>query len=84
MGVKELSLRDIERMERVFSEVRVLEESEVFSLAKSYFKDSKFFFKRGEYVNAFEAVTISWAYVDSLLHFNKVEVPDELKNLFTI
>lgn len=84
MDVRELALREIRRMERVFSEIEVIEDSKVFLLAESYFKDSKFFFEKKEYVNAFEAVIISWAYVDSLLHFNKVKVPDRLKQSFTI
>jgi len=84
MVLKELSSREIERMERVFSEVEVVEDSEVFLLARCYFEDSKTFFGKGEYVNAFEAVVISWAYIDSLLHLGKIRVPSELKCLFTI
>ena len=84
MSVKEMALREIERMERVFSQIEVVTDTDVLVLAASYFKDSKFFFEKGEYLNAFEAVVISWAYIDSLLHFNKVKVPDELKDLFTV
>ncbi|UCD73452.1 MAG: DUF357 domain-containing protein [Candidatus Bathyarchaeota archaeon] len=84
MKVKELAMREIGRMEKVFSEIEVLEDSEVFLLAKSYFSDSKFFLEKEEFVNAFEAVVISWTYIDSLLHFGKVKVPDQLKDLFTI
>ncbi len=84
MNIRELAMREIGRMEKVFSEIEILEDSEVLLLAKSYFSDSKFFLEKEEYVNAFEAVVISWAYVDSLLHFGKVKVPDQLKDLFTI
>ena len=84
MNMKKLALREIERMEGVFSQIEVIADTEVFSLAESYFNDSKSFFERGEYLNAFEAVIISWAYVDSLLHFNKAKIPDELKDLFTL
>jgi hypothetical protein len=84
LEIRKLAVREIERMDRVFSEITVLEDSEVFSLAKSYFSDSKIFFEKKEYVNSFEAVVISWTYIDSLLHFGKVKVPDQLKDLFTI
>ncbi len=83
VNIEKLSLREIGRMEEVFSEIQILEDSKIFLLAESYFKDSKFFFEKGEYLNAFEAVIISWAYVDSLLHFGKVDLPKELKHLFT-
>ena len=84
MSVRKMALREIERMERVFSQIEVIADTDVFSLAESYFSDSKFFFERGEYLNAFEAVVIAWAYIDSLLHFSKVKIPDELKDLFTV
>ena len=84
MSIRKLTTREIGRMEKVFSEIEVLEDSEVFLLAKSYFSDSKSFLEKEEFVNAFEAVVISWAYVDSLLHFGKVKIPDQLKDLFTI
>ncbi len=83
MDLGKLSLREIERMEKVFSEMEVLEDSKVVTLARSYLSDSRTFFEKGEYVNAFEAAIISWAYVDSLLHFNKIRIPDDLRDLFT-
>ena len=82
--IKRLSLREIERMEQVLSEMEVLEDSSVVLLARSYFSDSKTFFDKREYVNAFEAIIICWAYVDSLLHFGKIRISDERKDLFTV
>ena len=55
----------------------------VLNLALSYAKDARFFAERGMLVEAFEAMTIAWAYVDSLKRMDLVEVPKELSWLLT-
>ena len=71
-------------MEEVFSDIEVLENSKIFELSRSYFKDAKYFYEKGDFINAFEAVIISWAYIDALLHLGKVKVSEKVKKYFTI
>lgn len=80
--LKEEALREIRRMEEVFGSLEG-EGGDVLKLARSYFEDSKYFFSRGDYLKAFEAAVISWAYVDALLHFRKVKVAEEHLKYFT-
>ena len=84
MKIKEAALREIQRMEKVFSNIEIVEDTRLLNLAKSYFADAKYFYEKGDFLNAFEAIVISWAYVDALLHFGKVKVSEELKKFFTI
>ncbi|MCD6384090.1 MAG: DUF357 domain-containing protein [Thermoplasmata archaeon] len=81
--MREEALREIERMEEVFSSLEG-EGGTVMKLARSYFEDSKYFFERGEYLKAFEAAVISWAYVDALLHMGKARLPKDLLKNFTV
>lgn len=75
--------KEIKRMEEVFEALQG-EECEVLRLARGYFEDSKYFCVRGEYLKAFEAAVISWAYVDALLHFGKASLPEEYLKHFTV
>ena len=75
--------REIWRMEEVFRSLEG-EEGDVLRLARSYFEDSKYFFERGDYLKAFEAAVISWAYVDALLHMGKVKIAKDLLKHFTV
>lgn len=84
MEIKELAEKEIQKMQKVFSKLKKRESNEILELATTYFKDAKHFFKKGKFLEAFEAAVISWAYIDALLHFKLVELPDELKKLFTI
>lgn len=76
-------MREIHRMEEVFSKLIVNKQSEVLEMAKRYFSDAKYFASKEKWLEAFEAVVISWAYIDALLHLGYVDVPKELQNLFT-
>ncbi|MFH7903765.1 MAG: DUF357 domain-containing protein [Candidatus Aenigmatarchaeota archaeon] len=82
--LKEIAKEEIEKMEKVFKNLKIIENSEVIDLAKRYFEDAKYFFEKEDYIRAFEAIVISWSYVDACLHFKKVEIPKELQKYFTI
>lgn len=82
--IKELAKKEIEKMQRVFENLEILENNEVIDLAKRYFEDAKYFFEKENYTKAFEAVVISWTYIDACLHFKKVKIPENLKNYFTV
>jgi hypothetical protein len=52
-------------------------------MASNYFKDSKFFLDKQDYIRAFEAVVISWSYIDAGIKADFFEVPKNLKKYFT-
>ncbi|MCL5009746.1 MAG: DUF357 domain-containing protein [Candidatus Parvarchaeota archaeon] len=56
---------------------------EFLDMAENYFKDSGYFYERGEVIRAFEAIVISWAYVDAGIKAGFFSVPEELKDYFT-
>ena len=56
---------------------------ELHDLAVAYYTDSKHFFNEKKYVQSFEALIISWAYVDSGLKLGVFKLDKEFKNYFT-
>jgi len=78
--------REIKKMEKVVKGVKLKDfiAAEVYNLALSYLIDAKHFFERKDFIRAFEAVIICWAYIDACLHFNFLEVPEEFKDYFTV
>lgn len=82
--LKELTRNQINKIEDVLKSAIVIEDNEVFALARSYFEDAKYFFEIEKYIDAFEAITISWAYIDACLHFNKIKVDQKFRKYFTI
>jgi len=86
MNLKEIVKKEIEKMEEVVKEVELkdIKALEVYNLALSYFSDAKHFFEKEDFVRAFEAVIISWAYLDACLHFGFIEIPEKFKKYFTV
>jgi len=82
--LKELAEKQIKIIEEVMKNLKILEDNELIELAKSYFYDAKYFFEKEDYLNSFEAITISWAYIDACLHFKKIEIQEEIKKFFTV
>jgi len=78
--------KEIEKMEKVFKEIKIVNKDglEIYNLALSYSNDSKHFLEKKDFLRAFEAVIISWAYIDAGLHLKLFEVPENLKSYFTI
>lgn len=86
MELEDLCKKEIEKMEKVFKEIKVVDKNglELYNLALSYFTDSKYFLEKKDLIRAFEAIVISWAYIDAGLHLKLFDVPSELKIYFTI
>lgn len=82
--IKKLTEDQIKIIDKVISEIKTIEENEVIELAKNYFEDAKYFLKNKDYISAFEAIIISWAYIDACLHFGKIKIDESLKKYFTI
>ncbi|MFA5303978.1 MAG: DUF357 domain-containing protein [Candidatus Nanoarchaeia archaeon] len=58
---------------------------ELYDSAIAYYEDSKHFFMKKKYVQSFEALMISWAYLDSGLKLGVFELTDEsMKKYFTL
>ncbi|MCX6820488.1 MAG: DUF357 domain-containing protein [Candidatus Aenigmarchaeota archaeon] len=85
-GLKAQAEKEIGRMEAVFKELKVVnaDAMELYNLAVSYFSDSKHFFAKEDFLRAFEAAVIAWAYCDAGLHLRVFEVPEALKKDFTV
>ncbi len=86
--LKERAEKEIKMMRKVFSKIELINENdkladEFFNMASNYFKDSNFFFQNKDYIRAFEAIVISWSYVDAGIKAGMFSVSKELKNYFT-
>jgi hypothetical protein len=54
------------------------------AMAKNYYKDSVYFSsEKNDEIRAFEAVVISWAYIDAGIKMGFFSVDDSLKPYFT-
>ena len=79
--------KEIDRLSEIFDNIKVKNKKkakEFFAFAKNYYNDSKYFYDKKKYIEAFEATIIAWAYLDSGLKMDFFEVPKELKKHFTI
>ena len=54
-----------------------------YGFASNYYKDGIYFFKKKQYIEAFEAFIIAWAYIDCGLKMRFFQVPKEQKEWFT-
>ena len=86
--LKERTEREISMMEKVFRALSVKDDenklsSEFFDMSSNYFNDSKFFMEKKDYIRAFEAIVISWAYIDAGIKVGLFEVPIDLREYFT-
>ncbi|MCW1296199.1 MAG: DUF357 domain-containing protein [Candidatus Parvarchaeota archaeon] len=85
--LKEKVEKEIRKIREAMKEIKSSESEEakdLFDLAKRYFEDAEYFFKNEQYIEAFEAITISWTYLDSGLRLKIFSVPQHLKDYFTI
>jgi len=84
--LEELARREIKRMKKVFKNLKLKNEkgSGILELARSYLEDASYFLKQKEYLIAFEAAVISWAYIDAGLHIGLFEVDEKVRKYFTV
>jgi hypothetical protein len=84
--MRALAEKEVKRMEGVLSGLKVVDNRalELYNLVLSYTKDARHFFEKGDYVRAFEAAVISWAWVDAGLHLSAFSVADDVRKDFTI
>jgi hypothetical protein len=84
--LENLTKKEIEKMENVLKSLKLVDEKavDIYNLALSYFLDAKYFFEKKDFLRAFEAVVISWSYIDCCLRLKLVEIPEEIKSYFTV
>ncbi len=79
--------KEINMMEIVLGSLKIADNGklakEFFAMADNYFKDSKYFMGKKDPIRAFEAVVISWAYVDAGIKAGFFSVQDGLSHYFT-
>ncbi|UCD20519.1 MAG: DUF357 domain-containing protein [archaeon] len=78
--------RELKKLEQVFKKIKLKEKkfSNTFNLALSYFKDSKHFYKKQEYVKCFELLNYTWGLLDALAISKGILVPKTIKKWFKI
>lgn len=86
MEMKPLAEKEIKRMEEILKGLKIVDNKglELYNLILAYFSDSKGFFRKEDFLRAFETVVISWAYCDAGIHLGVFSVEDNLKKHFTI
>ena len=75
-----------EKMDKVFASISMDttdQARDFMDMAHNYYKDSDYFFKKGDKIRAFEAIVISWSYIDAGLKLGMFSLPDELRGYFT-
>lgn len=74
-----------EKMDAVLKRIKVLDKRglDLLHMSKAYFEDSYHFLKKGDLISAFEAINISWGYIDSGMRLGFFELDIELKRWFT-
>ena len=85
--LRERYMKQKEKMSKVLSELQVLNDSkesnDFLDMANNYFNDAVYFESANNFMLAFEAMVISWAYVDAGIKAGFFTVPEGSKNYFT-
>jgi hypothetical protein len=78
--------KEVERMETVLKGLKILDQSalELYNLVLSYASDARYFLEKKDFLRAFEAAVISWAWVDAGLHLKAFSVDGSMKGQFTV
>lgn len=86
MEMEELSKKEIKKMEVALKEIKVIDNNglELYNLILSYFTDAKHFLEKKDFIRAFEAAVICWAYCDAGLHLKVFSVSEKFKSYFTL
>ncbi|MCD6546941.1 MAG: DUF357 domain-containing protein [Nanoarchaeota archaeon] len=86
MNLKQAAEKEMKRMEEVFNDLKIINKrkaDEFYSFSENYFEDGKYFFKKGKYLEAFEAFIISWAYIDIGIKLGLFDVSKNVRKYFT-
>ena len=85
--IKDRFLTEKKMMDEVFDKINIavddIGSQQFLEMARNHYKDSSYFFDKKDYVRAFEAVVISWAYVDAGIKIGFFSLPEGLRRYFT-
>ncbi len=90
--IKAAAEREVNRIREIISNVKVVKTASprsVFSgedlldFARNYASDSNHFFEKKDFVEAFEAAIIAWAYIDIGFKLDLLDIPKYLHKHFT-
>lgn len=82
--LSKLVANELSKLEQVMNGIKVMEGGkEVVELARSYLEDSKYFFRRKEYLKAFELVNYIWGLLDACVILELVD-PGEFRKYFKV
>jgi hypothetical protein len=91
VALEEAARKEISKMNTVMQSLKVVDGKEkdanaveMKKLIDSYWIDAQHFLEKKQFLEAFEAAVICWAYVDSGLHLGIFHVGEELKKHFTV
>jgi len=83
--LRKLTEKEIQRIKKVREKLKTIKDDRgLLKLIDSYLHDSSFFLKEGKLIEAFEAIVIVWSYIDAGLRFGIFDLPEELKDYFTV
>jgi hypothetical protein len=74
--------RELKKLKEVFKKIKIKKDADAFKLATSYFEDAKHFYKKKEYVKAFELVNYVWGILDALAIHKEITVPKGIRKWF--
>lgn len=85
MQLEEKVRREIEKTERVFEGIKIIDEqaNDLINLASSYFEDSKYFYEKGKYLEALELLSYLWGILDACARLKLID-PGEFRRHFKI
>ncbi len=87
MDIKDYAIKEKKRMDAVFSKIEIVSKAknamEFHDFASNYFKDGGYFLEKKQFIEAFEAFIISWAYLDCGIKLGYFKVPKDQKEWFT-
>ena len=86
MEIKKATEKEMKRMKAVFEKLKVHDKGkakEFYDFASNYHSDGFYFYDKKMYVEAFEALIIAWAYIDTGLKLGYFSAPKEQKKWFT-
>ena len=85
--IRDRFLTEKKMMDEVFDKINIATDDigpqQFLEMARNYYKDSSYFFDKKDYVRAFEAVVISWAYIDAGIKIGFFSLPEVLRQYFT-
>lgn len=83
--IKQAAEKEKKRLKEIFEDLSVLDDArarEFYDFSKDYYDDGNYFLEKEDYIRAFEAFIIAWAYLDIGLKLGMFE--SSLTEHFTV